>query len=107
MKEISTRQLFEVYQRQSVFRIIDCREINEFEEYHIKDTINVPFDILCDKPNLFLNKLYEYYIICKNDSRSKLACYILNQKGYKVINVIGGVDAWPGLFTKSVRYSIK
>lgn len=106
MKELSTRQLFKIYQCQYIYRIIDCREINEYEAYHIKDSINVPFKMLITKPYLFLNKNYEYYVICKNGCKSKIVCMLLNQMGYNLVNIVGGIDVWPGVLVESKRCEI-
>lgn len=106
MKEISTRALFEIYQSQYFCRIIDCRDIIEYEKYHIKDSINVPFNILCEKPYLFLNKEYEYFIICQKGNNSKSASLLLSKLNYKVINVVGGIEAWPGVFVRTKRFGI-
>ena len=62
MKEISPINFFKIYQRKRI-RIIDVRDVKDFEYYHIEGSQNVPLNLLCDKPFLFLNKRYIYYII--------------------------------------------
>ena len=37
-----------------------------------------------------------HYIICKAGGRSAMACEILEEKGYDVTNVTGGMMAWDG-----------
>ena len=34
-----------------------------------------------------------YYVICKSGMRSARACQFLEEQGYEVINVQGGMDA--------------
>ena len=36
------------------------------------------------------------YVICHSGVRSKMAAKKLKKKGYDVINVRGGMSAWPG-----------
>lgn len=100
MKEISPINFFKVYQRKKV-KIIDVRDVKDFEKYHINGALNIPLSLLCDKHYLFLNRNYIYYIICKNGTLSKKATITLEQNGYNVINVIGGLDAWIGAYNIS------
>ncbi|HEO8337117.1 TPA: rhodanese-like domain-containing protein, partial [Streptococcus agalactiae] len=37
-----------------------------------------------------------YYLVCQRGGRSIRACQFLELKGYKVINVDGGTEAWRG-----------
>ncbi|RRA53346.1 rhodanese-like domain-containing protein, partial [Streptococcus agalactiae] len=43
-----------------------------------------------------LDKNKEYYLVCQRGGRSIRACQFLELKGYKVINVDGGTEAWRG-----------
>ena len=97
MKEISPINFFKIYQRKKI-KIIDVRDVKEFENYHINGSLNIPLSLLCEKHYLFLNKNYIYYIICKNGNLSKKATITLEHNGYNVINVIGGLDAWIGAY---------
>ena len=97
MKEISPINFFKIYQRKKI-KVIDVRDVKDYDLYHIKGSLNIPLSLLCDKPYLFLNKKYVYYIICKNGSLSKLATVSLENSGYNVINVMGGLDSWVGSY---------
>lgn len=97
MKEISPINFFKLYQRKYI-KIIDVREVSEFEKYHIESSQNVPYSLLFDKPYLFLNKRYSYYIICKNGRLSKLVTLHLSNIGYNVTSVMGGLDSWCGSY---------
>lgn len=97
MKEISPINFFKIYQRKKI-KVIDVRDVKAFDEYHIRGSQNIPLTLLCEKSYLFLNKNYIYYIICKNGSLSKQATIILEQLGYNVINVMGGLDSWIGSY---------
>ena len=96
MNEISPIKFFKYYQKNLNFKIIDIRDTREFEQYHIIDAINIPYHILREKHQLFLNKNHTYFIICKNGNNSYQATRFLSRLGYNVINVIGGIDHWMG-----------
>ncbi len=101
MKEISTNAFFKIYQTTSNWRLIDVRESNEFNEAHIDGAMNIPFSLLVDKHFLFINKNKHYYVICKNGSTSLSATTLLDNIGYNVTNVVGGIVRWPGKVVKS------
>ena len=96
MNEISPIDFFKYYQNNLNFKIIVIRSTNEFEEYHIIDAINIPYNLLMEKHHLFMNKYQTYYIICKNGTKSYHATKYLMRLGYNVVNVIGGIDHWIG-----------
>ena len=96
MNEISAIDFFIYYQNNLNFKIIDIRATNVFEEYHIIDAINIPYNLLMEKHHLFMNKYQTYYIICKNGTKSYHATKYLMRLGYNVVNVIGGIDHWIG-----------
>ena len=39
---------------------------------------------------------HEYHVICQGGVRSASACQFLSAQGLTVINVEGGMNAWPG-----------
>lgn len=104
LDEITTFDFFKYYQKNSNFRIIDVRDPNEYDNYHIHGSINIPCNLLIEKHNLFIKKDFVYFIICQNGTRSKTATFALTKLGYNVTNVINGIDKWPGLLISSKRY---
>lgn len=104
MNQISSYELFDIYQTKTNYRIIDVRDPHEFDQYHIKDSINIPLSLLLNKHNLFMNKNKHYYVICKSGSRSSTACQYLTNFGYNVTNVVGGIERWPGTCVRTKRY---
>ena len=44
----------------------------------------------------YFDKDKEYIFICRSSARSGNVCYYLQEQGYKVRNMIGGMLAWPG-----------
>lgn len=104
IKEISPINFYKLYLSSSNYKIIDVREINDFEEYHIPGSLNIPFKILVKKFNLFLNQKYEYYVICKDGKESYTATKELAKHGFNVTYVIGGLKSWRGDFAYKTLY---
>lgn len=75
--------------------IIDVREVDEFTKGHIPSAKNIP---LSELPESFskLEKQTDYHVICHSGGRSAMACEFLAQKGYNVVNVMGGMSSWKG-----------
>jgi len=72
-------------------QIIDVREPFEFTAGHISGSKNVSLGKIKNyKPN------GTTYIICQSGARSARATKELLAKGYDVINVRGGMNAWRG-----------
>ena len=74
--------------------IIDIRSIEKFNSNHIDGSINIPANILISNPDKYLTKMDKYYIYCQKGIQSKKICLILKTKGYNVINLEGGYEAW-------------
>ena len=79
--------------------IVDVRGQNEFATSHIPMAINLPLeDIQQGKITLPKGKVIIVY--CENGGGSALAAKLLSEKGYKVINTIGGIKGYRGALTK-------
>lgn len=69
--------------------ILDVRTDREYETSHIENVIHIPLDNL--RENLEkLDKSKEIIVHCHTGLRSYIACRILNEKGFKTRNLIGG-----------------
>ena len=74
-------------------KILDVREDYEWQEGHIAGAQHIPLgevperygDVPADE---------DVYVICRAGGRSLRAAAYLNQYGFDVINVIGGMGAW-------------
>lgn len=71
-------------------KIIDIRKNFLYKLGSVPTSKNIPMEFLLDYPERFLNKDEEYYIYCTQGVESLKVCEFLSQKGYKVVNVIGG-----------------
>ena len=92
MKEITFNNFYQLYQKES-FSVLDVREVEEFEALHLESARNFPLSQLADTYEQ-LDKTQPYYVICKSGIRSAHACQFLTEKGYDVINVPAGMDAF-------------
>lgn len=74
--------------------LLDVRTPEEFENGHYKTALNI--DI---KSNDFaaqvaqLDKQKHYYIYCRIGIRSANACHYMSSLGFKVANLVGGIEA--------------
>ncbi|MBP2622445.1 rhodanese-like domain-containing protein [Streptococcus oricebi] len=91
---ISAKDFYQELQSREL-SLIDVREADEFAQGHVKGAESLPLSTL-EANYGHLDKDQTYYLICKMGGRSAKACDFLSQKGYQVINVQGGVEAYPG-----------
>jgi rhodanese-related sulfurtransferase len=75
--------------------IIDCRETYEYEEGHIPSSINTPTSEFLNYMHL-IDKNKHYYIICLTGARSQMVSKYLDNQGYQVSNVLGGMIVYRG-----------
>ena len=74
--------------------VIDIRSREKFNDNHIPGAINVNASMLMNNPEKYLNPSLTYYIYCQKGSSSKTLTQVLNVKGYRAFNIIGGYEAW-------------
>ena len=77
---------------QEPVNVIDVREPFELKELPFNGARNIPMNILIMFHADLLDKGQTYYIICHHGQRSYVVTEFLQNNGYSVINVIGGVD---------------
>lgn len=69
--------------------IIDVRTKEEYEELHIKDAINIPYDKIDENINIDKTKII--FVYCRSGNRSNIAYNTLINLGYKVYD-LGAFD---------------
>lgn len=94
MKEINAEEFYQVWQEQPL-AVLDVREVEEFVEGHVPDSRNFPLSQL-ENQYQNLDKEKEYHVICHSGKRSERASGFLADKGYRVVNVQGGVTGFSG-----------
>lgn len=72
--------------------ILDVRTKEEYEQGHIKNSINVPLNKIA-----FFNEKKDKTILvyCQSGNRSREGSKQLLSMGYKKVYNIGGIDGWP------------
>jgi len=74
--------------------LIDIRSNQSYNNNHIDGAINIPYEKILIEPNKYLDMNQKYYIYCQKGITSRKLCQILQNKGYKVININGGYEEW-------------
>ena len=75
--------------------LLDVRTPDEFNEGHLEKAINIniksdQFESQCEK----LEKTKPVLVYCHSGARSHRAAEMLRKKGYKVLELDGGIEAW-------------
>ena len=76
--------------------LIDVRTPEEYELGSIEGSVNIPLDELRDRLDE-IPKDKDLYVTCQVGLRGYLAARILTQKGFKPINLDGGVSSYDQL----------
>lgn len=71
--------------KENNYIIVDVRTKEEYDESHIKDAINIPYDEIDEKVDLDKSKTILVY--CKSGTRSKIAYDTLKEIGFEVIDL--------------------
>lgn len=74
--------------------IIDIRSNQKYNDNHILNAKNIPYEELILYPDKYINKYLQYFIYCQKGIKSKNLCRYLRNIGYNVININGGYEAW-------------
>ncbi len=83
-----------VLQLKGLKNIIDLRNAQSYNNNHIPNAINIPFEILIKNPSKYLNHNETYYLYCHSGITSLRTCDVLMKLGYKVVNISGGYEKW-------------
>jgi glyoxylase-like metal-dependent hydrolase (beta-lactamase superfamily II)/rhodanese-related sulfurtransferase len=76
-------------------KLLDVRSSLEFSQVHIKDSINVPIDMLSAKINDLSRSGQSYIVLCRTGNRSTMAADMLMQSGIHGVKVMqGGMTRW-------------
>lgn len=75
--------------------LVDVRENEEVAQGMIPGAKHIRMGEIPANLDYF-HKEKEYIFICRSSARSGNVCYYLQEQGYKVRNMIGGMLAWPG-----------
>ncbi|RKZ47384.1 MAG: rhodanese-like domain-containing protein [Candidatus Parabeggiatoa sp. nov. 3] len=104
VEEIYPWDLQESLETEQSPMLLDIREPDEFEAFHIKKAMNVPRGILeaaCDYgydetvPDLVMARENDIIVICRSGNRSILAAHTMQLMGYQSVKSLKtGVKGW-------------
>ena len=81
--------------------LLDVRTAGENRSGHIDGSLNLPLHELNRRlPELEQYRDREIVVYCASGNRSVNAAHFLQQKGFKVVNLRGGMSAWRALKTE-------
>ncbi|WP_156289467.1 rhodanese-like domain-containing protein [Oceanobacillus salinisoli] len=95
MKEITAKELEQKLTSGEKLNIIDVREDVEVGTGKIPGVKHIPLGQLPERLEE-LDKNEHYHMVCRSGARSGNACQFLNQNGYQVTNMVGGMLDWEG-----------
>ena len=95
LKSITTKELKVLLSKENI-QLMDVRTPEEIKEGTIQTAFFANyFDVDFEKvATAQLNKSKPVYLYCRSGNRSGKACKILKEKGFEVINVLGGYLQW-------------
>lgn len=77
--------------------IIDLRTRQSYNMWHIPGALNIPFEELNQKENVFdRSKTLVFY--CERGNLSMIAANKLSAKGYRTVSLVGGITEYNRIF---------
>jgi rhodanese-related sulfurtransferase len=92
---ITPEELKKKLEQGEKLELVDVRENEEVAQGMIPGAKHIRMGEIPANLDYF-DKEKEYIFICRSSARSGNVCYYLQEQGYKVRNMIGGMLAWPG-----------
>lgn len=95
IKSISTQELKTLLEKEKV-QLMDVRSPEEVEEGFIKTAVFMNFydTDFVEKATKKLDKSKTVYLYCRSGGRSMKSAKMLKEKGYSVVNILGGYIQW-------------
>lgn len=95
VQTITPKELEQLLTKGNAISIIDVREDEEVEAGKIPTAKHIR---LMDIPTRMdeIDKGIEHIMVCRSGRRSENACLFLQDQGYKVKNMVGGMLEWEG-----------
>ncbi len=101
--KITVDELKEILNHQGEYKIIDCRETEEYTERHIPEAVNIPRGVL-EFSNKISNRRETIYVYSQTNDRASLACPALKLLKYnKVFLIDGGWQKWSTEFPELIE----
>jgi len=95
LEMISPKDAQELVSKEPKVKLLDVRSALEFNETHLKDSINIPIDMLGLKIKNLSQGGESYIVFCRTGNRSPMAADMLLQSGISSVKVMeGGLTRW-------------
>jgi len=95
LEMVSPKDSLSLVQKNQQIKLLDVRSFLEFSQVHIKDSINVPIDMLPAKVIELSKSGQSYIVLCRTGNRSPMAADMLIQSGIHGVKVMqGGMARW-------------
>ena len=92
---ISTEELEKRLEKGEELNLVDVREDEEVAQGMIPGAKHIRMGTIPENLDRF-DKDKEYIFICRSGARSENVCYYLQDQGFKVRNMTGGMMNWKG-----------
>ena len=92
---ITPEELKQKLEKGEKLEMVDVREDEEVAAGIIPDARHIKMGEIPVNLDYF-DKDKEYIFICRSGRRSENVCHYLNEQGYKVRNMVGGMLEWTG-----------
>jgi rhodanese-related sulfurtransferase len=93
-KTIHSSDLEKLIQNKDV-HVVDVREQDEYDMGHIPGVSHLPLSGFPENIHE-LDKDKKHYLVCASGGRSGMASDYLDEAGFDVVNVDGGMNQWRG-----------
>ncbi|MTD31340.1 rhodanese-like domain-containing protein [Planomicrobium sp. YIM 101495] len=95
MKTMTVKEVQDYMNTNKEVSIIDVREAEEVKAGKIPGAVNIPLGLLEFRLQ-DIDKSKEHIMVCRSGGRSGMASELLESRGYKVVNMEGGMLDWDG-----------
>lgn len=95
MKEITTEELLKKIEAGEQLELVDVREDDEVAQGIIPGAKHIRMGTIPENLDKF-DKDKEYIMICRSGNRSGQVCRFMQEQGYQVTNMVGGMLEWEG-----------
>ncbi|RUT35856.1 rhodanese-like domain-containing protein [Paenibacillus zeisoli] len=92
-KAIPPQEVAKQLQQGKALNLLDVRELTEWSEGHVEGAKHIPVSQLIERLTE-LDSEQEIIVMCRSGNRSGLACELLHERGFKVVNMTGGLNEW-------------
>ena len=102
MKEMTSDELKQHLQKGDAVQVLDIREADEFEDWHIFGSVNVPmmaalsagdYSVIDDRMKGFKSN-QPVAVVCRSGATSRVAAARMEALGFNATSLQGGLSSW-------------